>query len=257
MVGPRPYIRCLLVVFCLVSHIRISFNLPWSKIFHYMARLSILKTDHSHNRLQVEWQHYRLIMIENIFDIVLLKNWRILRYIKIGYNSLLFICRYKTFMMKVKWITKSTKKTWTSSAILLQTTNRKTKNKIRQSNLVKLCGKKNKQGEVKYLTFQWLNLPLMFIFEEVKKKDGEMYKPKTLKAFQPSIHKHFKRIQRQICWMKTSLNFLYKFSNAEESSCWSNVRKEIIFGTRSVPYRRIMLGSYFWKLLKTMARKEN
>ena len=97
----------------------------------------------------------------------------------------------------------------------------------------------------------------MFIFEEVKKKDGEMYKPETLKAFQPSIHKHFKTIQRQICWMKTSLNFLDKFSYTEKSSCWSNIEKKIIFGARSVPYGRIMSESYFWKLLKTMGSKED
>ena len=61
-----------------------------------MARLSDLKTDHSRNGLQVGQQHYRLIMIENLFDILSLKNWRILRFIKIGYKSLLFVWRYKT-----------------------------------------------------------------------------------------------------------------------------------------------------------------
>ena len=65
-----------------------------------MARLSILKTDRSHNTLQVGQQHYRLLMIENFFDILSLKNWRILRYLKIGYKSLLFTWSYKTFMTK-------------------------------------------------------------------------------------------------------------------------------------------------------------
>ena len=63
----------------------------------------------------------------------------------------------------------------------------------------------------------------MFIFEEVKKKNGEAYKHETLTAFQPSIHWHLKRVQWQICWMKTSLNFLDKSWNTEESSCWSNI----------------------------------
>ena len=63
-------------------------------------------------------------MNENVFDILSLKSWRILRYIERGYKSLLFIQRYK-----VKRITKSTKKTWMNSAILLQTANRQVQNK--------------------------------------------------------------------------------------------------------------------------------
>ena len=51
----------------------------------------------------------------------------------------------------------------------------------------------------------------MFIFEEVEKKNGEAYKPATLMSFQPIIHTHLKRVQRQICWMKMGLNFLDKF----------------------------------------------
>ena len=51
----------------------------------------------------------------------------------------------------------------------------------------------------------------MFIFEEVIKKNSEAYKPATLTAFKPSIHRHLERVQRQICKMKTSLNFLDKF----------------------------------------------
>ena len=56
-----------------------------------MARLCVLKPDRSDNRSQVGQQHYRLLMIENFFDILSLKNWKILRYLKIGYKSLLFI----------------------------------------------------------------------------------------------------------------------------------------------------------------------
>ena len=100
-----------------------------------------------------------------------------------------------------------------------------------------------------------LNLLLMFIFEEVKKKVVEAYKPATLTGFQPSIHRHLKKVQRQICWMKTSLNFIDKFPNTEESSCWSNIGKEIIFVTRRKG--RIMSERYFRKLLKTMASKED
>ena len=124
-------------------------------IFDFMATLSDLKTDHCRNRLQVGQQHYRLIMIENLFDILSLKNWRIPRYIKIGSKSLLVIQRYKTFMTKVKRIAKSTKKTWTSSAILLQTTTGKckTRNKIWQSNLVKLLRKKEWAWRSKKLNF--------------------------------------------------------------------------------------------------------
>ena len=65
-----------------------------------MARLSFLKTDRSHNGLQVGQQRYRVLMIENFFDILSLKNWRILHYLKIGYKSILFMKR----------ITKSTKR---------------------------------------------------------------------------------------------------------------------------------------------------
>ena len=51
----------------------------------------------------------------------------------------------------------------------------------------------------------------MFIFEDVKKKNGEAYKRATLTAFQKSIHRHLESDQRQICWMKKSLNFHDKF----------------------------------------------
>ena len=103
--------------------------------------------------------------------------------------------------------------------------NAKQKTKYDNQTWWNFCGKKNDQGEVKNLTFRWLNLLLMFILEEVKKKNGEAYKPEILK----------KKLQSQIYWVKTSLNFLDKFSNAEESSCWSNIEKERIFGKRSVP----------------------
>ena len=53
-----------------------------------MAGLSVLNADRSHSRLQVGQQHYGLLMTENIFDILSLKDLRILPYIKIGYNSL-------------------------------------------------------------------------------------------------------------------------------------------------------------------------
>ena len=52
-----------------------------------MARLSVLKTDRSDSRLKVEQQHYGLLMTENVFDILSLKNWRI-HFLKIGYISL-------------------------------------------------------------------------------------------------------------------------------------------------------------------------
>ena len=34
-----------------------------------MARLSVLKTQRSHSRLQVRQQHYGLLMTDNFFDI--------------------------------------------------------------------------------------------------------------------------------------------------------------------------------------------
>ena len=53
-----------------------------------MVRLTVLKTNRSNSRLQVGQQHYGLLMTENFFDILSLKNWRILRYLKIGFKSL-------------------------------------------------------------------------------------------------------------------------------------------------------------------------
>ena len=100
-----------------------------------MGRLPDFKTDHSRNSLQAGQQHYRLIMIENLFDILWLKNWRIVRRLKISYKSLLLTQSCKTFMTKVRRITKSTEKTWMSSAILLQTTNWKMQNKKRNKTI--------------------------------------------------------------------------------------------------------------------------
>ena len=55
------------------------------------------------------------------------------------------------------------------------------------------------QKEIKNLTFRRSNL-LMFMFEEVKRKNGEVYKPEILTAFQPSIRRHLERApQKQIC----------------------------------------------------------
>ena len=53
-----------------------------------MATLSVLNIDRSHSRLQVGQQRYGLLMTENFFEIWSLKNWRILRYLKIGNKSL-------------------------------------------------------------------------------------------------------------------------------------------------------------------------
>ena len=76
-------------------------------------------------------------------------------------------------MAKMKRITKLTKKTLTSSTIFLPTTNRKIQNKnINYDNKTwnNFCGKKNEQEEVRNVAFPRLNLLLMFVFEEVKKK---------------------------------------------------------------------------------------
>ena len=113
-----------------------------------------------------------------------------------------------------------------------QTGKYKTGKKIRQSNLVHLLWREERVGGSKKHKFSAVKPSAYSYFRRSKKEKWRIVQNKsaTLIDFQRSIPRLLK-----ICWMKTSLNFLNKFQNLEESIWKSNMEKEIIFGTRSFP----------------------
>ena len=65
-----------------------------------MATLSILKAEHSH-RLLVGYQHYGSLWLKKIFLIFfVLKNWKILHYLKVNYKFLVEVLWW-SFMLSI------------------------------------------------------------------------------------------------------------------------------------------------------------